>query len=114
MTTEGRDYSKEAVLKRMRARTRPDRPAREAAAWALDGLALLFLAFSIWRFMTTGSAGWDENSTLMSASGPAAGFMLVPAFFLARFARPAPTVLGWLWLLGWVAWIAWLFYHTTL
>ena len=100
MSDDPRDYSKDAVLARLRRRTAPPGGRiRVLAAWILDAGALLTAGYAVLNGLQTNAFETASNLTGMSFTIVLAGTGSIPLFVIARFARSAPTPLGWVYIL---------------
>jgi len=88
------DYSKDAVRRRFARRHRGSEDSNGPLAWFLDGGVLVLSAVSLWYLL---QSGIPAQGTLLALgiSSP----LLVLGFVAARFVKPVPTPLGWIWLM---------------
>lgn len=88
------DYSKEAVRRRFARRHRGSEESNGPLAWFLDGGVLVLSAVSLWYLLQSGIPAQGALVVLaMSSLLPVLGFVA------ARFVKPVPTPLGWIWLM---------------
>lgn len=88
-----KDYSKEAVQRRFARRHRSAERDTGPLAWILDGGALALSGVSLWYLFRSGLPAQGVLVVLAMVS-----LLPILAFVAARYVKPVPTPLGWIWL----------------